>query len=62
MYGWSLETLEGKRFLKRRSIMVKYQREDAGKDSLYEISKGKVLTENEKENSEKELKEDEEAF
>ena len=42
--------------------MVKYQREDAGKDSLYEISKGKVLIENEKENSEKELKEDEEAF
>lgn len=42
--------------------MVKYQREDAGKDSLYEIIKGKVLTENEKENSEKELKEDEEAF
>lgn len=42
--------------------MVKYWREDAGKDSLYEISKGKVLAESQKENSEKELKEDEEAF
>lgn len=42
--------------------MIKCQREDAGKDSLYEISKGKVLAENEKENSEKELKEDEAGF
>lgn len=42
--------------------MIKCWRENAGKESLYEISKGKVLAENEKENSEKELKEDETGF